>query len=78
MARPTTNRLTQAAQALKKLYRDERGAEGLEKLLIIGAIVIPLLGLLVAFRKELVEWTSDMWGDVTSDSDNDYNPDSFE
>src|SRR5688572_6984909 len=33
--------------ALARLHRDERGAEGLEKLLIIGAIVIPLLALLI-------------------------------
>ncbi len=42
--------------ALKKLHRDERGAEGLEKLLIIAAIVLPLLGLLIYARNWINEW----------------------
>ncbi len=58
---------------LRRLYRDDRGAEGLEKLLIIGAIVLPLLALLVIFRDNLTEWLSDKWGDVKSDAD-DYDP----
>ena len=63
-------------KALKKLYRDEKGAEGLEKLLIIGAIVVPLLGILVFFRKELSTWVGDMWGSVQDDSSNSYDPNS--
>lgn len=59
-------------EAMKKLYRCEKGAEGLEKLLIIGAIVIPLLGLLVFFRSAIGEWVGDMWDDVQSDSSNEY------
>ena len=62
--------------ALKKLYRDEKGAEGLEKLLIIGAVVIPLLALLVFFRSELSDWVGGMWSDVQDDSSNSYDPDS--
>ena len=58
--------------ALKKLYQCEKGAEGLEKLLIIGAIVIPLLGLLVFFRGAIGDWVGDMWEDVQGDSSNTY------
>jgi Flp pilus assembly pilin Flp len=46
---------------LKKLHRDERGAEGLEKLLIVAAIVLPLLGLLIWFRDELKDWVKGLW-----------------
>ena len=53
----------------KRLYRSEDGAEGLEKLLIIGAIVIPLLGVLIYFRNEISEWVSGSWDDVQSDVD---------
>lgn len=74
MPRQFKSRLTQAANALKKLYRDEKGAEGLEKLLIIGAIVIPLLGLLLVFREKITEWTQGMWSDVQDDSES-YDPD---
>ncbi len=75
MLRQTRQRLTQASSAIQKLYRCEKGAEGLEKLLIIGAIVIPLLGILVFFRGELTEWVGDMWDSVVEDSSNDYDPD---
>jgi len=46
---------------LKRLHADERGAEGLEKLLIIAAIVLPLLGLLIIFRNSLREWVVSIW-----------------
>jgi len=46
---------------LKRLHADERGAEGLEKLLIVAAIVLPLLGLLIIFRDAIKEWVSTIW-----------------
>ncbi len=66
--------LTRVKDAMIRLYRCEKGAEGLEKLLIIGAIVIPLLGLLIIFRGKITDWTQDMWGDVQDDSES-YDPD---
>ncbi len=67
-------KLARATQAIEKLYRCEKGAEGLEKLLIIGAIVIPLLGLLLVFREKITDWTQSMWSDVQDDSES-YDPD---
>lgn len=49
---------------LGRLHRDERGAEGLEKLLIIAAVVLPLLGLLIYFRNVIGEWLNDEAGTV--------------
>ncbi len=54
---------------LVRLHRDERGAEGLEKILIIAAIVLPILIVLVFFREELTEWLSDSFEDVRDDAD---------
>jgi Flp pilus assembly pilin Flp len=54
---------------LRRLHRDERGAEGLEKLLIVAAIVLPLLGLLIIFRNEIKTWVVDMWKTAKSDAD---------
>jgi Flp pilus assembly pilin Flp len=54
---------------LKMLHRDERGAEGLEKLLIVAAIVLPLLGLLIIFRNEIRDWVVTRWKEAKSDSD---------
>ena len=53
--------------SLRKLHSDERGAEGLEKLLIIAAVVLPLLGLLIWFRKDLATWVQDLWNTTKSE-----------
>ncbi len=56
---------------LKRLHGDERGAEGLEKLLIFAAIILPLLGLLIFFRKEVKEWVNDIWEKAKGEADED-------
>ena len=58
-----------AVNQLKRLHRDERGAEGLEKLLIIAAIVLPLLGLLIVFRNEIKDWVGQIWKDARGEAD---------
>jgi len=63
------NLLTQIKSAATRLHRDEQGAEGLEKLLIIAAIVLPLLGLLIVFRGAITEYVTGSWEDVTDDAD---------
>ncbi|QDU34033.1 hypothetical protein KS4_20950 [Poriferisphaera corsica] len=55
--------------ALLRLHRSEQGAEGIEKLLIIGAIVLPLLIVLVIFRKEISTWVREKWDNVQSESE---------
>ena len=57
-------------RTLGRLHRSEQGAEGLEKLLIIGAIVLPLLGLLIVFRGDLAAWVKEIWTDTQTDADN--------
>lgn len=68
-----TTRLTHSWRTVKtlaqRIHRDERGAEGLEKLLIVAAIVLPLLALLILFRNALSEWVSTLWDDVRADAD---------
>ncbi|MHC4993542.1 MAG: Flp family type IVb pilin [Planctomycetota bacterium] len=60
--------------SLTRLWRDERGAEGLEKLLIIAAIVLPLLGVLFLFRDWLVDWLGDEANEVRMESENTVDP----
>jgi len=52
---------------LKAFHRDERGMEGLEKLLIVAAITLPLLGLLIIFRNELWNWVQGLWSTTLAD-----------
>ena len=56
-------------EAMKRLHHDDGGAEGLEKLLIIAAIVLPLLGLLIVFRQSIGKWVSEMWDNIRGQSD---------
>ncbi|MCC7192613.1 MAG: hypothetical protein IT444_07510 [Phycisphaeraceae bacterium] len=55
--------------SMLRLHRSEQGAEGLEKFLIIGAIVLPLLFVLVVFRNKISEWVSGSYESVKSDAD---------
>lgn len=66
--------MKKAVQFMKKLYRDERGAEGLEKILIIAAIALPLLGLLIYFRGVISEWLGTEASEVINDGQQDINP----
>jgi len=55
-------------KAVKRLHRDDRGAEGLEKLLIIAAIVLPLLGLLIWFSKDIMAWAKERWDEIKAEA----------
>ncbi len=57
------------ANFLKRLHRNEQGAEGLEKILILAAIVIPLLGVLIFFRGRITELVEEAWENMTDKGD---------
>ena len=60
--------MKKALAVLKRLHSDDRGAEGLEKLLIIAVIVLPLLGLLIWLRGDIAEWVSTLWRQIKGDA----------
>jgi Flp pilus assembly pilin Flp len=41
---------------LQAMHRDDRGAMSVEKVLILAIIALPILIVLFAFRKTIVEW----------------------
>ena len=47
---------------------------GTEHLLIIAAIVLPLLGALLWFRKDITRWVKDLWDRIRSDASPDLMP----
>jgi hypothetical protein len=53
-----------------RLHRSEQGAEGAEKLLIIAAIVLPLLGFLIYMRDWIKTWMTGEATTVKTDADN--------
>ena len=60
--------LTNIKEAVLELWNDDQGAEGLEKVLIIAAIALPLLAVLLFFSGEIREWVSDNWDSVQGTS----------
>jgi Flp pilus assembly pilin Flp len=60
--------MTKVWRAVQALHQDEQGAQGLELLLIIAAIVLPLLGLLIVFRQNIGEWVSSLWNQIKGDA----------
>ena len=55
-------------QRLRRLHRDDTGDEGVNKILIIAMIVIPLVILLIVFRKKLKEWWDKMTGKLEEET----------
>jgi Flp pilus assembly pilin Flp len=52
--------------SLRRLNRDENGAEaGLERILLVAFIALPLLGLLIYYRGQVVQFIKDSFGTNT-------------
>ena len=69
-----TKLLTNMKQAALELWKDEEGAEGLEKVLIIAAIALPLLAVLLFFSGEIREWVSSNWDSVNDTAGDENDP----
>ena len=63
--------------ALTRIVREEKGAEALEKLLIVAAVALPLAGLLIYFSGALRGWVTENWETVQGNDDNDINSNPF-
>ena len=70
-----TKLLTNMKETSLELWRDDRGAEGLEKVLIIAAIALPLLAILLFFSGEIKDWVTREWDNVQdNEQDSSDNP----
>lgn len=56
-------------QSIKQFWSDDRGAEGIEKLLLLGLLIIPLVAILIWFKDDITEWVQGIWGEVQDDND---------
>lgn len=52
-----------------RLHRDDRGAEALEKLLLVAVVVLPFVGVLIFFREQLDEWVRGNWEDIVAEGE---------
>lgn len=56
-------------RGIRHFWQNEQGAEGLEKLLILALIVLPLLAVLIFFAEDIKEWMTGKWDDVKDEAD---------
>ena len=63
--------LTRFKTMFAKLRYSQGGAEGIEKLLIVGAIVLPLLFVLLMYRNKIAEFVSGKYDTVMQDAEQD-------
>jgi Flp pilus assembly pilin Flp len=53
-------------EILRQLHRNENGAEaGLERILLVAFIALPLLGLLIYYKGKVVTFISGIWTSTT-------------
>ncbi|MEM1444470.1 MAG: hypothetical protein AAGF84_00290 [Planctomycetota bacterium] len=65
--------LTRWSSIARKLHANDRGAMSVEKVMLIGVIIIPILIGLIAFRETIFGWLSSQEGDLdTGAGDNPY------
>ena len=57
--------LSRVRAGLRALHKDEQGADMLEYILILAAIVVPILGLVLWFRNEIYTWAVEKWREIT-------------
>ena len=53
---------------LRRLHRDEQGADMVEYILIVAAIGLPLLAVIIWFWKDISKWVGDLYEDVKGGS----------
>jgi Flp pilus assembly pilin Flp len=59
-------------ETLRRLHCNENGAEaGLERILLVAFIALPLLGLLMYYRGEVVKFIKSAWGTNTGNGPGD-------
>jgi Flp pilus assembly pilin Flp len=56
-------------RALRRFHTDEQGDEGVNKILIIAMIVVPLVIVLILFGKNIVQFFQAAWEKLTGTSE---------
>ncbi len=55
---------SEIVRKLKKLHRDEQGADMVEYILMIAAVALPLLGVLIWFWKDISRWVGEVYNNI--------------
>ena len=59
-----TGLFREAWQQVKRLDRDEGGADMVEYILLVAVIALPLLAVIIIYRNKIGDLLSDMFSDV--------------
>jgi hypothetical protein len=51
-----------------RMHRGEQGAETFERVLVITALALPLVGLAIFYGSEVQQWLSDKWAAMKGDN----------
>ena len=51
-------------RGLRSLHRDQQGADMIEYILIVAAIVLPLLGVIIYFKNDIGQWVSQQYDEI--------------
>jgi Flp pilus assembly pilin Flp len=62
----TARWIARLARNLRRLHRDQRGADMVEYILIVAAIALPLLGVVVWFWEDISSWVKEQYEDIKS------------
>jgi len=62
-------KLKAIGRRLAAMHRDEQGADLIEYILIIAAIALPLLGVIIYYRKDITEWVQGQYEEIKTESD---------
>lgn len=54
---------------LSALHRDEQGADMIEYILIVAAIGLPLLAVIIFFRKDIAEWIREQYEKIKGEAE---------
>ena len=49
---------------MRALHRDEQGADMIEYILIVAAVVLPLLGVIIYFKNDIGNWVSEQYDEI--------------
>jgi Flp pilus assembly pilin Flp len=58
-------RLLGSGDLLRRLHRDEQGDEGVNKILIIAMVAVPLIIVLIFFGGQIKDFFVNAWNDLT-------------
>ena len=59
--------LKRIGRKLMALHKDEQGADMVEYILIMAVVALPIVGIIIWFKKDIAEWANNLWSNAKND-----------